>query len=170
MTAKLQRRKRRHEKPGNDVGTRAHPDRVRSGTWWRDRGPGEPRQQHFLQRLHPVGGWNPYGGGLLHWWNPHCFPCQCGGPDDYCRKPLPRVCWPPYPPYYICGAAGDRLSPEQWFPGLQQAALRPTRRFLYKQRTVSDTGCPRAASTGSSFDPRRAVLSSRRSSTNHPGE
>ena len=62
----------------------------------------ESPQQHFLQRLHPVGGWNPYGGGLLHWWNPHCFPCQAA-PDDYCRKPLPRVCWPPYPPYYIWG-------------------------------------------------------------------
>ena len=62
----------------------------------------ESPRQHFLQRLHPVGGWNPYGGGLLHWWNPHCFPCQAA-PDDYCRKPLPRVCWPPYPPYYIWG-------------------------------------------------------------------
>src|SRR5271165_7001821 len=57
----------------------------------------ESPQQRFLQRLHPVGGWHPYGGGLLHWWNPHCFP-RCGGPDDYCRKPPPRVCWPPYPP------------------------------------------------------------------------
>jgi hypothetical protein len=56
--------------------------------------------RHFLQRARPVGGWNPYCGGVLHWWNPHCFPCQ-SGPDDYCRKPLPRVCWPAYPPYYI---------------------------------------------------------------------
>jgi hypothetical protein len=62
----------------------------------------EPPQQGFLRRLHPVGGWDPYGGGLLHWWNPCCFP-RCGAPDDYCRKPLPRVCWPPYPPYYIWG-------------------------------------------------------------------
>jgi hypothetical protein len=61
-----------------------------------------PPQGHFLQRVHPVGGWHPYGGGLLHWWNPHCFP-QCGGPDDYCRKPPPSVCWPPYPPYYTWG-------------------------------------------------------------------
>ncbi len=67
-----------------------------------DRGPCEPCQQNFLQRLHPVGGWNPDGGGLLHWWNPCCFP-RCGGPDDYCRKPPPNVCWPPYPPYYIWG-------------------------------------------------------------------
>ena len=59
-------------------------------------------QPHFLQRLHPAGGWNPYGGGVLHWWNPHCFPCE-GAPDDYCRKPLPRVCWPPYSPYYTWG-------------------------------------------------------------------
>ena len=62
----------------------------------------ESAQQRFLQRMHPVGGWHPYGGGLLHWWNPHCFPRQ-GAPDDYCRKPLPRVCWPPYPPYYVWG-------------------------------------------------------------------
>jgi hypothetical protein len=63
---------------------------------------GEPPGRHFFQRLRPVGGWNPYGGGMLHWWNPHCFPCQTA-PDDYCRKPLPSVCWPPYPPYYIWG-------------------------------------------------------------------
>ncbi len=62
----------------------------------------EGSQQHFFQRLHPVGGWNPYGGGLFHWWNPHCFPCQ-GAPDDYCRKPLPRVCWPTYPRFYVWG-------------------------------------------------------------------
>jgi hypothetical protein len=62
----------------------------------------EPPQDCFLKRLAPVGGWCPYGGGLLHWWNPHCFPCG-GAPDDYCPKPLPRVCWPPYPPYYIWG-------------------------------------------------------------------
>jgi hypothetical protein len=43
-------------------------------------------------RLAPAGGWHPYGGGLLCWWPRHCFPCA-GGPDDYCRKPLPRVCW-----------------------------------------------------------------------------
>ena len=56
----------------------------------------------FLERLRPAGGWHPYGGGLLHWWDPHCFP-HCGFPDDYCRKNLPCVCWPPYPPYYIGG-------------------------------------------------------------------
>jgi hypothetical protein len=56
----------------------------------------------FLKRLAPVGGWNPYGGGLLHWWPAHCFPCN-GAPDDYCRKALPHVCWPPYPPYFIQG-------------------------------------------------------------------
>jgi len=61
-----------------------------------------PPQGGFLKRLSPVGGWCPYGGGLLHWWPRHCFPCA-GAPDDYCRKPLPRVCWPPYPPYYIWG-------------------------------------------------------------------
>ncbi len=67
----------------------------------------EPVQKGCLQRFHPVGGWHPYGGGLLHWWPRHCFP-RCGAADDYCRKPLPRVCWPPYPPYYIGGPPEDR--------------------------------------------------------------
>jgi hypothetical protein len=62
----------------------------------------EPHAACSPWRLGPAGGWDPYGGGLLHWWPPHCFP-RCGGPDDYCRKPLPRVCVPPYPPYYIWG-------------------------------------------------------------------
>jgi hypothetical protein len=62
----------------------------------------EPPEQCFLKRLSPVGGWFPYSGGLLCWWNPHCFPCG-GGPDDYCRKSLPAVCWPPYPPYFFWG-------------------------------------------------------------------
>jgi hypothetical protein len=62
-----------------------------------------PLQEPFLERMAPAGGWHPYGGGLLHWWNPCCFPC-CGAPDDYCRKPLPKFCWPAYPPYYIWGA------------------------------------------------------------------
>jgi hypothetical protein len=53
-------------------------------------------------RLGPTGGWFPYGGGLLRWWPGDCFP-RCGAPDDYCRKPLPSVCWPPYLPYYIWG-------------------------------------------------------------------
>src|SRR5438477_13156322 len=65
-------------------------------------GPSDPGGPHVFERFHPVGGWHPYGGGLLHWWPPHCFPCR-GAPDDYCRKPLPRVCWPPYPSYYIGG-------------------------------------------------------------------
>jgi hypothetical protein len=62
----------------------------------------DPPEGCFLKRLGPVGGWHPYGGGLLHWWSPTCFP-RCGAPDDYCRKPLPPVCWPPYPCYYISG-------------------------------------------------------------------
>ena len=70
-----------------------------------------PPQANFLERLHPVGGWHPDSGGLLHWWNPHCFPC-CGGPDDYCRKPLPHVCWPHYPPYYIWGPPGVCSPPD----------------------------------------------------------
>ena len=57
----------------------------------------------FAQRIHPVGGWHPYGGGLLRWWDPCCYPRYCG-PDDYCRKPLPRLCWPgPYPSSYTWG-------------------------------------------------------------------
>jgi hypothetical protein len=59
-----------------------------------DHGNGEPRQPHFLRSVEPAGGWNPYGGGFLHWWNAHCFPRWCG-PDDYCRKPLPTLCQPP---------------------------------------------------------------------------
>ena len=62
----------------------------------------EPSPECGLKRWGPAGGWHPYGGGLLHWWPQHCFPCA-GAPDDYCRKPLPRVCWPPYPPYYTWG-------------------------------------------------------------------
>ncbi|HTU91494.1 MAG TPA: hypothetical protein VMF69_15535 [Gemmataceae bacterium] len=75
-----------------------------AGGWAFGGGPSccEQEQKSFLQRFSPVGGWHPYGGGLLHWWPHHCFPCR-GGPDDYCRKPLPHVCWPPYPPYYIWG-------------------------------------------------------------------
>lgn len=65
-----------------------------------------PPQGAFLKRLSPAGGWCPYGSGLIHWWPQHCFPCA-GAPDDYCRKPLPRVCWPPYPPYYIWGQAAS---------------------------------------------------------------
>jgi hypothetical protein len=60
-----------------------------------------PPEDCFLKRLKPVGGWCPYG-CFLHWWPCHCFPCG-GAPDDYCHKPLPRVCWPPYPPYFIWG-------------------------------------------------------------------
>jgi hypothetical protein len=70
----------------------------------------EPPQAGFFQRWHPVGGWDPYGGGLLHWWNPHCFP-RSGTPDDYCRKKLPPVCWPPYPPYFISGLPEDCPAP-----------------------------------------------------------
>ncbi len=61
-----------------------------------------PPEECFLKRIAPVGGYDPYGGGLLRWWPRHCFPCD-GAPDDYCRKPLPPVCWPPYPPYFSWG-------------------------------------------------------------------
>jgi hypothetical protein len=62
----------------------------------------EPARNCFVGGFAPAGGWHPYGGGLLRWWPQHCFP-RCGAPDDYCRKPLPSVCWPPYPPYYVWG-------------------------------------------------------------------
>ncbi len=48
----------------------------------------------LLGRIAPVGGCNPDGRGLLHWWDPDCYPRPCG-PDDYCRKPFPRFCWRP---------------------------------------------------------------------------
>jgi len=68
---------------------------------------GEPapyaaHSEGFLQRVGPAGGWCPYGGGLLHWWKPYCFP-HVGASDDYCRKSLPKVCWPTYPPFYTWG-------------------------------------------------------------------
>ena len=57
--------------------------------------PAQPEAQpHRLRcRFAPVGGWNPYGGGLFHWWNPNCFALPCG-PDDYDRKPIPRFVIP----------------------------------------------------------------------------
>lgn len=51
---------------------------------------GAQTSPHFFHRLGPVGGWNPDGGGLFHWWNRDCFASPCT-PDDYCRKPLPRL-------------------------------------------------------------------------------
>ena len=65
---------------------------------------GEPKRNscaspHGVERCQPVGGWFPYGGGLLSWWPGCCYP-NCGAPNDYCRKPLPKVCWPPYSPDY----------------------------------------------------------------------
>ncbi|MBV9124848.1 MAG: hypothetical protein JO112_15950 [Planctomycetes bacterium] len=61
--------------------------------WAGEPGCCEPPQEGFWQRWHPVGGWNPYGGGLLHWWNPCCYP-PSGAPDDYWRKKLPDLCPP----------------------------------------------------------------------------
>lgn len=57
------------------------------------------------ERIAPVGGWRPDCCGILNWWNRCCFP-RCCGPDDYCRKPMPCVCWPKYPPYFSWGAPG----------------------------------------------------------------
>ena len=72
-----------------------------------------PPPTDFWHRFAPAGGWHPYGGGLLHWWDPHCFP-RIGGPDDYCRKPLPRVCWPIHPP---CPGAGPAAGGPPQLPG-----------------------------------------------------
>ncbi|MHB1421586.1 MAG: hypothetical protein ACYC3I_00035 [Gemmataceae bacterium] len=73
-----------------------------SGDWACGEGPFccEPDAPHFQARFAPAGGWFPYGGGLVHWWPKHCFP-RDGLPDDYCRKPIPKVCWPEYPPYFF---------------------------------------------------------------------
>jgi hypothetical protein len=60
----------------------------------------DPGQPCLLDKQKQPAAWFPYGGGLLHWWDPHCFP-RCAGPDDYCRKQLPNVCWPGYPPWYV---------------------------------------------------------------------
>lgn len=58
----------------------------------------------------PAGGWFPYGGGLLRWL-PCCRFPDCGGPDDYCRKPLPCLCWPAYPHHFkIIPTACDRTA------------------------------------------------------------
>jgi hypothetical protein len=65
------------------------PTQARAG----EPGDAQAHKSHFLGRLRPVGGCNPDGRGLFHWWNPNCFPRSCG-PDDYCRKPMPNVCRP----------------------------------------------------------------------------
>src|SRR5262249_16467193 len=69
-----------------------------------------PAEHCFLKGWQPAGGRPPYGGGLLHWWTPHCFP-NCGAPDDYGRKVLPRACWPAYPPYYTWGPPESCCTP-----------------------------------------------------------
>src|SRR5262249_12093922 len=63
-----------------------------------------PCDQYFLERVAPAGGWFPYGGGLLCWWDPDCSP-RCGCPDDYHRKRLPCVCWPRCTPCCVVPAA-----------------------------------------------------------------
>src|SRR5262245_6850331 len=39
-------------------------------------------------------------------WTQRCFP-RSGCADDYCRRPLPRQCWPCYPTFYRCVPAGE---------------------------------------------------------------
>jgi hypothetical protein len=50
----------------------------------------------FFHRLAPVGGCDPDGRGMFHWWDRECFVYPCA-PNDYCRKPLPRLHCPPRP-------------------------------------------------------------------------
>jgi hypothetical protein len=57
---------------------------------------GKPDSSCAVHQFAPAGGWFPYGGGLLHWWNPQWFP-RCGGPDDYDRKCLPHIWLNPCP-------------------------------------------------------------------------
>jgi hypothetical protein len=68
---------------------------------------GAPPEQgrSWLHRLGPAGGWHPYGGGLLHWWNPSWRP-RCGAPDDYDRKPLPTLTCSPYSHYSVLDLRG----------------------------------------------------------------
>jgi hypothetical protein len=56
-----------------------------------------PAKPHLLRRIAPVGGWDPDGLGMFHWWKPNCFGLN-RNPDDYCRKPIPRPFCPPRPP------------------------------------------------------------------------
>jgi hypothetical protein len=67
----------------------------------------------------PANGYGP-GDGDVPWWT-DCWPYHpCNSeafsrssclhryacPDDYCPKPYPELCWPPYPPFYTCGQPG----------------------------------------------------------------
>ena len=80
-----------------------------------------PRPCCFLERLAPVGGWHPDDCGLLDWWPGNCCFPRCGAPDDYCRKPLPNVCWPP------CSSCGHWWAPEIGHPyGLYPGQLNKT--------------------------------------------
>lgn len=74
------------------------------GSWLRAQSPCHvPPRAGFFDRMCPAGGCHPYGGGLLHWWNPRCFPRYCA-PDDYWRKPLPQVCRPACPCDFSCAS------------------------------------------------------------------
>jgi len=95
---------------------------------------GEPARACLIGRFGPAGGWTPYGSGLLHWWDPCCFP-RSGGPDDYCRKPLPRVCSSSYPPYYIWGPPQTCSS-----PGNACYAVKPPSTVILKPVTNSASG------------------------------
>jgi hypothetical protein len=105
----------------------------------------EPALACFLRQLAPAGGLFPYGGGLLHWWPEHCFP-RCGAPDDYCRKPLPNVCWPPYPPCYIGGAPDSHHPPSSCWPTMKGESHPPST----GKGIVSDSPPPGAKVTSKS--------------------
>jgi hypothetical protein len=66
-------------------------------------------------------------------WTRDCFP-RCGCPDDYCPRPFPRQCWPPYPPYYQCVPAGECGHPPCVGVGNEKLTwwFFPTPRALYE--------------------------------------
>jgi len=54
--------------------------------WWTDCWPYHPCNSEAFSRSYCL----------------HRYAC----PDDYCPKPYPELCWPPYPPFYTCGQPG----------------------------------------------------------------
>jgi hypothetical protein len=75
--------------------------------------PPSPNQRSLIDRMAPRGGWFPDQGGLFCWM-PRCKFPNCWGPDTYCRKPAPQVCWPPYTPDYSFGRQGQTWSQGAW--------------------------------------------------------
>src|SRR5262245_4402137 len=75
-----------------------------------DQGPRrEPASPAIISNEGPACGLLPPGSKSCGW-TTSCFP-RCNCPDDYCPNPLPRQCWPPYPPFYKCVPAGACTHP-----------------------------------------------------------